>query len=83
MNLVLDLMHVDAFVICCEFGKSTIIFVADMSSYVHIDNRKEDNLILDKGPTQGLNDNTFTMEAEYKINFSKQWNKFVPSKFAL
>ena len=43
-----------------------------MSLYVHIDNRKEDNLILDKGPTQGLNDNTFTMEAEYKINFSKQ-----------
>ena len=36
-------------------GKNNIIFVVDMSSSVHIDNRGKDILILGKGPTQGLN----------------------------
>ena len=32
-------------------GKNVIIFGADMSSSVHIDNKKKDVLILGKGPT--------------------------------
>ena len=37
-----------------------------MSSYVHVDNKGKDILILGEGPTQGLDDTTLTEEA---INF--------------
>ena len=36
------------------FGQNVLIFGADMSSSLHIDNKKKDILILGKGPTQGL-----------------------------
>ena len=36
------------------FGNNVIIFGVDMSSSVHVDNKKQDILILGKGPTQGL-----------------------------
>ena len=51
-------------------GKNVIIFGADMSSSVHIDNRKKDISILGEGTTQGLNETTFTAEAIYPINFA-------------
>ena len=51
-------------------GKNVIIFGADMSSSVHIDNRKKDISILGEGPQQGLNETTFTAEAIYPINFA-------------
>ena len=53
-----------------SMGKNVIIFGADMSSSVHIDNRKKDISILGEGPTQGLNETTFTAEAIYPINFA-------------
>ena len=37
-----------------EIGRDVIIFGADMSSSLHIDDKKKDILILGKGPTQGL-----------------------------
>ena len=37
-----------------EIGRNVIIFGVDMSSSPHIDNKKKDILILDKGSTQGL-----------------------------
>ena len=37
-----------------EIGKNVIIFGVDMSSSPYINNKKKDILILDKGPTQGL-----------------------------
>ena len=40
-----------------------------MSSYVHIDNKKKDILILGKGLTQGLDDITSTAKARYSTNF--------------
>ena len=40
-----------------------------MSSTAHIGNKGKDNLILDEGSTQGLNDTTLTAEAKYPINF--------------
>ena len=41
-----------------------------MSSSVHINNKGKDILILNKGPTEGLN-HMLTAEAEYSINFYK------------
>ena len=35
-----------------EVGRNIIIFVPDMSSSLHIDNKKKDLLILGKGPTR-------------------------------
>ena len=36
------------------FGQNVLIFEVDMSSSVHIDNKKKDILVLWKGPTKGL-----------------------------
>ena len=46
-----------------------VIFGVDMSSSIHIDNKKKDLLILGKVPTQGLDDTTLSAEAQYSINF--------------
>ena len=42
-----------------------------MSSSTHIDNTGKDILILGKGPTQGSDNTTLTIEAKYSINFSR------------
>ena len=57
------------------FGKSATIFGADMSLSVHIDNKKEDILILGKGSKHGLGETTLTAEKEYWINFTEQKKK--------
>ena len=41
-------------------GRNFIIFVADMSSTMHIDNKQKDIVILGEGLTQGLDDTTLT-----------------------
>ena len=41
-------------------GKNVIIFGADMSSSVHVDNKGKDILILGEGPTQELDGTTLT-----------------------
>ena len=51
--------------------KNVIIFGANISSCVHIDNKNKDILILGEGPTQGLDDTTRTAEAKYPINFTQ------------
>ena len=43
-----------------------------MSSTVHIGNKGKDILILDEGPTQGLDDTTLTATVKYPINFTNQ-----------
>ena len=58
-----------------EIGRNVIIFGVDMSSSLHIDNKKKDILILGKGPTQGL-EHTLTAEKLYSINFTKEKTKF-------
>ena len=57
---------------CSEFslpdgsvGKNVIIFGVEMSSAVHIDNKRKYTLIIGKGPTQGLDDATLTAEPQY------------------
>ena len=51
------------------FGQNVLIFGADMSSSVHIGNKKKDILVLGKGLTQGL-ESTLTAEKMYSINFA-------------
>ena len=46
-----------------------------MSSSVHIDNENKGTLIVDKGPTQGLDDTTIKTEGGYSINFSRSQKK--------
>ena len=46
-----------------------------MSSFVHVDNKKKDILVLGEGPTQGLDDTTLTAEAKYRINFTQSGKK--------
>ena len=53
-------------------GKKLMIFGTEMSSSVHIYNKRKYILILGKDPTDGLDDTALTAEAEYFINFSKQ-----------
>ena len=53
-------------------GKNLMIFGTEMSSSVHIYNKRKYILILGKDPTDGLDDTALTAEAEYFINFSKQ-----------
>ena len=48
------------------FGQNVLIFGADMSTSIHIDNKKEDILVLRRGPTQGL-ESTLTAEKMYSI----------------
>ena len=68
--MVLDLM-VDG-----RFGKNVIIFEADMSSSVLVDNKKKYILILSKGLTQGSYDTKLTAEKKYSINFTESRKKF-------
>ena len=58
-----------------SFGKNVIIFGADMSSSVHIDNKNKYILILGEKPTQGLDDSTLTAEAKYPIIFTQSGKK--------
>ena len=57
-------------------GENVIVFGADMSSSVHIDNKNKDILILGEGPTHGLDDTTLTAEAIYLISFTQLRKRF-------
>ena len=50
----------ETFSVANGFGKSVTILAVDMSSSVHVDDKKKDILILDEGPTQGLDDTSLT-----------------------
>ena len=47
-----------------------------MNSSIHVDNKGKDILILGKGRTQGLGEDSLTAEKMYSINFSKDDIKF-------
>ena len=72
---------------CSEFsftngstGKNVVIFGADLSSSMHIDNKNKDFSALSEGPTQGLDDTILTVEAnKYPINFTQSGKKIVLS----
>ena len=52
-----------------------LIFDADMSTSVHVDNKKKD-IVLGRGPTQGL-ESTLTAKKMYSINFTVTKKNFV------
>ena len=57
-------------------GQSVINFGVDMSSYFHDDNKKKDNLIHGKGPTQALGEHSLTAANMYSVNFIVTRKKF-------
>ena len=57
-------------------GQNLIIFGVDMSSSIHVDNKKKHILILVKGPTQELGGTRSPAEKMYSINFTESNNKF-------
>ena len=68
--MVQDLIHSEFLFSHGSYGKNVIIFGADMSSSVHVDNEGKDILILGKGPRQGLDGTTLTAEVKYPLNFT-------------
>ena len=58
-----------------RFGQNKLIFVADMSTSTHIDNKKKDILVLGRRPTQIL-ESTLTAEKMYSINVTITKEKF-------
>ena len=46
-----------------------LIFGADMTSSIHVDNKKKDILVLRRRPTQGL-ESALTAEKMYSVNFT-------------
>ena len=71
----LDLIENRVFFPGGGFGQIVIIFGVDVSSSVHVDNQKKDNLIYGKGPTQRL-EHTLTAEKMHLINFTVTRKKF-------
>ena len=59
-----------------DLVKNLIVFGADVSSFVHVDNKKKYILILGEGRTRGLDDKTLTVEKKYSINFIECNKKF-------
>ena len=57
------------------FGQNVLIFGADMSNTIHIDNKGKDILLLGRGPMQGL-ESTLTAEKMHSINFTVTKKKF-------
>ena len=57
------------------YEQNLLNFGVDMSFSAHIDNKKEDILVLGIGPTQGL-EHTLTAEKMCSINFTVKKNKF-------
>ena len=47
-----------------EIGKNVMIFGADMSPSVHIDNKSKDLLLLGEEPTLGLDDTIWKRETK-------------------
>ena len=57
-------------------GKNCIIFRADLSSSSHVNNKKNNILVLGKDFVQGINGTTIYAEKLYKINFTEKIKKF-------
>ena len=59
-----------------NFARKVIIFGVESSSSSHSDNRKDNFLILDEGPTYGINGNFGLPEQKFCINFTKGKTRF-------
>ena len=58
------------------FAQNVMIFLVDISSFIHVDNKKKDILTLGESHTQGLDGTTLTAEKKYSINFTGSRKKF-------
>ena len=66
--MVLDLIKEEPFLFSDgTFAQNFIIFGADMSFSVHVDNNAKDILVLSEGPTQGLDGTTLTAEKNIQV----------------
>ena len=54
-----------------SYEKNVINFGADMSSSVHVNNKRKDILVICEGPGQRLDDTTLTAETKYPTNFTQ------------
>ena len=70
INIRSSLTHPNGFHLC-------ILII--ICSFVHIDNKTKDFLIVGIGPTQGLDDTILASETSYSINFSRSNGKFCVS----
>ena len=70
--MVVDLTEKDNFYLVIALVETVYFFSIDMSSSVHVDNKKKGVLILGKGPTQGLD---CTAEKLHSINFTENNEK--------
>ena len=52
-----------------SYGKKNHFLGADMSSSMHVHNKRKNILIICEGLTQGLDDTILTVEAKYPIQF--------------
>ena len=59
------------------FGRNVIVFLADMSSSVHANNKTKNILVLGKDFVQGLDNTTVYAEKLHSINFTENFKKFV------
>ena len=59
--------------------ENILIFGADMSSSVRVDNKGKYIFFLGEGSTQGLDDTTLTAETKYTFNFMQSGKRFVLS----
>ena len=53
-----------------DFAEKVLIFGVDNSPSSHIDNRKNNFLVLDEGPTNDINSSIGEAEKKFSINFS-------------
>ena len=59
-----------------DFGQNVLVFGVNMSSSVHIDNKKKYISVLGKGPTQGLQ-HILIAKKIYSVNFAATNKNFV------
>ena len=63
-----------------SWDKNVIIFGVDDSSFVHVDNKKKDVLVLGEGLRQRFDDTIIrTTKAKFSINFTGSGKRFVLS----
>ena len=78
VTMVLDSIFVHNFQDQMIAGEK-FFFCADMSWYVHVDNKKKDILVLGGFPTQDVDNIMITTEAKYPNNFTELRKRFALS----
>ena len=59
-----------------SWGKNVVIFGANINLSADFNNKtKKDILVLDEGPSQGLDDTMVTAEAKCTMNFTTSWRR--------